>query len=558
MSTDPMAIWRTPPGVRRDYVGGRYGQVHYRVALPKQATRRPLLCLHSTGFSGRMFALLMAELARERVVLAMDSPGFGESDPPATPPTVADLAAAHIDFLHAVGIGEVDVLSYHGGTKTAVEMALQRPQQVKRLLLTGVPLANEAERTRARAAFLRPDFTYDGSFLQRRWGFSATWRKPDVPLICVQKSVAETLRPGFRAWWGARANFDYRLEQMVPRLTQPHRVLNPDDDLTQQTQRIQAHLTHGDYVDLPQWAHFRLDTRTAEFAGYVRDYFDAGRPGSYPAHIEPAAAGVAPYVARRAFVPTPNGPVHVRMSVPEIALAPPLILLHLSTLSGRVYDALMSEMGRDRIVVAVDTPGFGESEAPTAQPAIADFAHAVGAAIDALGLGRADVMGYHTGSVIAVELALQRASGIRKVVMISAPIFTQDEIDVRLRRNGPEELREDGSHLVERWRRMADNYGPRVSEDVFLRNFAESMRGGPVSFWGHYAVYRYPLAERLGAVAQPVLILRPNDDAAQLTLRARGLMRQGRIHDLMDYGFYFMDAHPREVGALLRDFLDRE
>jgi hypothetical protein len=70
-----------------------------------------------------------------------------------------------------------------------------------------------------------------------------------------------------------------------------------------------------------------------------------------------------------------------------------------------------------------------------------------------------------------------------------------------------------------------------------------------MTHWGHYAVYKYPLADRLSGVTQPLLILRPDDDAAALTLRANGLLRNGRILDCPDYGFDFLDTRTREVAA---------
>jgi len=551
---DDATIWRTPPDVSREYVDGRFGQTHLRINRPAAETRVPLLCLHSTGFSGRMFAALLADLARDRLAIAPDSPGYGESDPPPAPTTIQDIAMAHGELIDGLGLSQVDVLGYHGGAKTAVELALQRPRQVRRVLLVGAPVPNDEERARQRAAFLRPDYARDGGHLQRRWQWALPFRRPDVPLISLSKSLAETLRPGPRAWWGSRANYDYRLETKVPQLPQPHLVLNPDDDLTAQTRRLQASLgAKGRYRELPEWAHWRLDTRAPQFAGWVREFLDSGLPAPSSSWRLPRVA-TPPLTVRRLFVETPLGRVHLRLAQPEVPLARPLILLHISTLSSRVYEALLPEMGRDRVVVAIDTPGFGESEAPAERPSIEFYATVADHGIRALDLGTVDVMGYHTGSMIAVELARQRGPGVAHVVMISAPIFTREEIAERHVRNGPELLEEDGSHLTRRWRRTLSFYGPRVSDQIIERNFAEAIRGGPMAHWGHFAVYDYPLAERMPDLDQPTLILRPDDDCAEMTLRADGLLRRGRILDCPEYGFDFLDVRTREVANTLRTF----
>ena len=44
--------------------------------------------------------------------------------------------------------------------------------------------------------------------------------------------------------------------------------------------------------------------------------------------------------------------------------------------------------------------------------------------IDDLGFKRVDVMGYHTGSQTAMEIARQRPDLVQDVVMVSAPLYT--------------------------------------------------------------------------------------------------------------------------------------
>ena len=81
-----MRFWRTPPGVRRAYAEGRFGQIHYRIAEPTTTTDKvPLVCFHLSPNSGRVYALWLAEMAKDRIAVAPDTPGFGESDAPQNP-----------------------------------------------------------------------------------------------------------------------------------------------------------------------------------------------------------------------------------------------------------------------------------------------------------------------------------------------------------------------------------------------------------------------------------------------------------------------------------------
>ena len=98
-----MMDWGTPKGVRRDYLDGRFGQVHYRIARPDNPTAVPLACFHPSPSSGWLYGRLLAEMGRDRIAVAPDTPGFGESDAPQKAPEIEDYAAAMGEVLDSLG-----------------------------------------------------------------------------------------------------------------------------------------------------------------------------------------------------------------------------------------------------------------------------------------------------------------------------------------------------------------------------------------------------------------------------------------------------------------------
>lgn len=139
--------------------------------------------------------------------------------------------------------------------------------------------------------------------------------------------------------------------------------------------------------------------------------------------------------------------------------------------------------------------------------------------IDGLGLPRVDVLGYHTGSITSIVLALLAPERIRKVVQISSPVFTDAELRHLRAEYAAREWREDGGHLVEAWRNLQRFYGPEVPRAVLARNFTEGLRGGPAAHWGHRAAFAHDLRQDLPRVQQPVLIVNPADDLAEQSPR---------------------------------------
>lgn len=130
--------------LRKMYVDCRFGQLHMHTAFPSSGgfdELTPLVCIGSPSQTGRSYRTLLRDLGRDRSVYAPDLPGSGESDAPDHAATVADFAGACIDLLDSLRLKQVDVLAYQSGSLAAIEFALTRPQQVRRVALIGVPLS---------------------------------------------------------------------------------------------------------------------------------------------------------------------------------------------------------------------------------------------------------------------------------------------------------------------------------------------------------------------------------------------------------------------------------
>jgi pimeloyl-ACP methyl ester carboxylesterase len=270
-----------PPGqsvaVRRLFLDGRYGQVHVRIARPLVlTTKTALLCLHQSPMSGAVYAALLSVMGADRVVIAPDYPGMGESDAPSTPPEIADYARVMFDVLDSLGVRRVDVMGYHTGSKVGVEMALQQPERIGKLVLVGVSILNDDE-----LALLKRDYADEeappdaaGQFLMAEWQRIMAWSRfgmsPQIALL----HMAEALRGGVRRWYGHRAAFRYQMRDYLPKVRQPVLVLNINDDLRPYTSRAAPFLVNGRIEDMPMWSHGFLQLYPHEAAALLRRFLD--------------------------------------------------------------------------------------------------------------------------------------------------------------------------------------------------------------------------------------------------------------------------------------------
>lgn len=259
---------------------------------------------------------------------------------------------------------------------------------------------------------------------------------------------------------------------------------------------------------------------------------------------------------RRAYSPSSHGQLHYRFVRPVTTTRPPLFCFHSSPNSGRIYDRFLVEIGQDRMSVAPDTPGFGDSDPPPEQPSIDDYAKSMFDFIEQFDAGPVDVMGYHTGSKIAVALASAHPEKIRRLILVSAPVYTPQELERQTNHFGPTVLSTDGSHLTEIWLAHVKWAMPGWTIDDVAVQFPDAVRRPDVSWWGHHAAFNYDMGANLPDLVQPVLILNPEDDLHQQTVRAEALLNRGRYLPLRGWGHGFLDLHSAEAASYVRSFLD--
>lgn len=270
-----------------------------------------------------------------------------------------------------------------------------------------------------------------------------------------------------------------------------------------------------------------------------------------------------PVTVRRDYVDVAHGQVHLRQAGAETS-SPTLLCLHMSPASSLVYENVMAELGRSRRVIAPDTPGFGASDSLAEPPEIADYAEVMAELLDAeraRGGGPVDLLGYHTGSLIALELAVRRPDLVRRVVTISMPVFTAAELaHFRAVYSTDPIFTEDGQTLLAKWRWFVGFFGVgRVNtvEDAG-RIFLARLSGGPRHWWGHHAAFRYDVPAALTRLARPLTVLNLDDDLTVQTRRAVELLPAGAVVERPEWTHGFLDHDPAGAARAVTDLLDRE
>ncbi len=247
--------------VRRHFIDARFGQLHVRTA--GEPSQSAILLLHMSPKSSKQYANVMRALGETHFVIAPDYPGMGESDlPPAEPEvTVVDYAKSALEAVAHFGLQSFAAIGYHTGALVAAEIGHLVPEQVQRVVMIGAVVLTQEEVDAMHAKYSPIPLDLDGTRFRKLWEAVVFHRGEGMTLEMMAASFAESLRGGEAYEWGHRAAFNYApvYPDRVRSLTVPITVLNPADDLEEESRRIVPYLNDQPFIEYPDWNHGFFD-----------------------------------------------------------------------------------------------------------------------------------------------------------------------------------------------------------------------------------------------------------------------------------------------------------
>ncbi len=95
-----------------------------------------------------------------------------------------------------------------------------------------------------------------------------------------------------------------------------------------------------------------------------------------------------------------------------------VVLLHGLAGNADSWDSQLRALAKGRRLIAWDCPGYGGSDDPkAAAPDADDYVEALEAFLDALGLGRVDLVGHSMGGIVAARFAGRRPQRTRSLIL---------------------------------------------------------------------------------------------------------------------------------------------
>ncbi|HYP23377.1 MAG TPA: alpha/beta hydrolase [Actinomycetota bacterium] len=204
----------------------------------------------------------------------------------------------------------------------------------------------------------------------------------------------------------------------------------------------------------------------------------------------------------------------------ELGSGEPIVVLH--GWGGRVESMapVISCFARDRRVLALDLPGFGESPAPASAWGTADYASFVRRVLGDAGVEEADFVGHSFGAKTSLYLAATTGVVRRLVLAGSSGLRTPPSFQARLKRG------------VSRAGRAAKKLGPpgrALSAAIYRRIASEDYRNAGPLRPTFVKVVNEDLTELLPRVRASTLLVWGTEDDAVPVAHARTM--EERIPD---------------------------
>ena len=209
--------------------------------------------------------------------------------------------------------------------------------------------------------------------------------------------------------------------------------------------------------------------------------------------------------------------------------------------SGGYYDTFCNDLISQTNIAAIspDMLGYGQSSKIKETISIEDYAFNVIEVIKSLKdsselSGDITLLGFHTGSAIANEIAIIEPELINKVIFVTYPFFDAAKRAELLSSQTKGAIDESIDCLKGMWEFTITNRSEGISIDRAYENFIDQVKNMSVSWYGFYSMFNYPSEERLPLLQHVPLIINDTSSLTEPTKIAMALVHSSEYVELED------------------------
>lgn len=262
---------------------------------------------------------------------------------------------------------------------------------------------------------------------------------------------------------------------------------------------------------------------------------------------------------RKGYSDGPQGQVHWRMAEPDSAVSQPdLYCFSPAPLGSIAYAAILPYLAGDRRVIAPDYPGQGGSDGDSLTPSIEDYAASMLAIVQDLSeSGQIAVTGFHSGSLVATELALQDADRIQKNVLVDVPAFDRAAREKYLPILGkPFDLSADLESMAKAWETAVTKRTETQPLSRSLEMFADLVGNGARMNATFHAAFTYDVEAKLSSLSAETIVIASQSSLLEASRRAADLIPNCELIEVPEITRSVLDENAEETARTILSALD--
>jgi pimeloyl-ACP methyl ester carboxylesterase len=411
--------------IKKGFVNVGKGQVHYRIA----GSGPPVILLHDSPRSSVLHIPLLKEFADQFTVIAIDTPGYGNSTPldMGCQLEIPDFGTALAETIKAFGVERCPVYGYHTSSKITLAFAAKHPERVAVAILNGLSLPPGGADPSFIANYMKPfTVTDSGSYLAEEWTrvldfqrwfpWFAKTKQTRLPhlgkdLHGLHEYSMDLFMAGPHFSDAYAGAMRYVALPVVSELKARTIVMAQQDDvlhayLNALPNPLPAGVTKESLSSGASALRKRLREIFAEYADFK------GASNFTPP--DPLKQPGVPGTITCGYVNFPHGQVLVRRAGGGDKR--PIVFLSDLPGSSRQDADLLLALAKDRPVYAIDLPGCGESS-PLANPSPQAYADVIARTLESLELKQADLIAEGMSTPLAVCFAASHPGQLRHLVL---------------------------------------------------------------------------------------------------------------------------------------------
>lgn len=259
---------------------------------------------------------------------------------------------------------------------------------------------------------------------------------------------------------------------------------------------------------------------------------------------------------RKTYADTPYGQVHVRtVAAANGETKPALVCLHPVPSSGLYFTTAMPMLNDGRRVIAPDYPGYGGSDELTDDASIAAYAKATLQAVAAD--EPIDILGFHTGCLVAVEMALRAPTSIRRLVLCDIPYFTgETQQQLAGKMSTPMPIGSELESIAGPWKFNIESRIAAVPLPRAIELFAEHMRVGANDARGFVAAFAYDCAANFAKLQADTIVLATQSGLHAPTVEAAAQISGASFVDVAEVSSAVFESGSTAICARINAALD--